>query len=122
MLYEIDSTFNDSIIYKEKPTYVTSTLDSTNFNLTNLKQGKYLALALKQPNTNNYIYNPKQDKIGFSKDTITLPGDSVFNIHIFRENLPFKFIKALETSIIAKSPDLCPSASFISFNPFIFSQ
>ncbi len=97
MLYEIDSTFNDSIIYKEKPMYVTSTLDSTNFELTHLKEGKYLALALKQTN-NNYIYNPKQDKIGFLKEPITLPTDTVLNIPIFKEELPFKFIKGLETS------------------------
>ena len=97
MLYEMDSTFNDSIIYKEKPTYVSSTLDSTNFELTNLKEGKYLLLALKQSN-NNYIYNPKQDKIGFLKEPISLPIDTVFNIPIFKEVLPFKFMKALETS------------------------
>jgi len=97
MLYEMDSTFNDSIIYKEKPTYVTSTLDSTNFDLTNLKEGKYLAVALKQPNS-NYIYNPKQDKIGFLKEPITLPTDTVLNIPIFKEILPFKFIKGIQTS------------------------
>jgi len=97
MLYEIDSTFKDSIIYKEKPMYVTSTLDSTNFELTNLKEGKYLALALKQ-NNKNYIYNPKQDKIGFLKDPINLPTDTVLNIPIFKEEIPFKFIKAIQTS------------------------
>lgn len=97
MLYRMDSTFNDSIIYKEKPTYVTSTLDSTNFELTNLKEGKYLLMALKQPN-NNYIYKPKQDKIGFYKKPITLPIDTTFEISIFKEILPFKIVKALETT------------------------
>jgi len=97
MLYKIDSTFNDSIIYKEKPTYVSSTLDSTNFNLTNLKEGKYLVLAIKEPNS-NYIYNPKQDKIGFLKAPITLPSDTVLNIPIFKEILPFKFIKGIQAS------------------------
>lgn len=98
MLYEMDSTFNDSIIYKEKPTYVSSTLDSTNFNFSNLKEGKYLAIAIQQPNNTNYIYNPKQDKIGFVKEPVILPLDTAFNIYIFKEKLPFKFIKALETS------------------------
>lgn len=97
MLYEMDSTFNDSIIYKEKPTYVTSTLDSTNFELTNLKEGKYLLMALKQPN-NNYIYKPKQDRIGFYKKPITLPIDTTFEIKLFKEILPFKLVKALETT------------------------
>jgi len=97
MLYEIDSTFNDSIIYKEKPKYVSSTLDSTNYELTNLKEGSYLLLALKQPN-NNYIFNPKQDKIGFYKDTITLPGDTSFSFSIFKEILPFKVLRGIETT------------------------
>ena len=95
MLYEMDSIFNDSIIYKEKPTYVTSTLDSTNFELTNLKEGKYLLMALKQPN-NNYIFKPQQDKVGFIKTPITLPTDSIFDITIFNEILPFKFIRGGE--------------------------
>lgn len=97
MLYEIDSTFSDSIIYKEKPKYVTSTLDSTNFELTNLKEGNYLLLALKQPN-NNYIFKPKQDKIGFIKTPITLPTDSTFDFSIFKEILPFKMRRGTEST------------------------
>ena len=41
MLYPYNNKFYDSIIYKEKPTYVASTLDSTYFNFTNVKAGKY---------------------------------------------------------------------------------
>ena len=38
MLYEVDSTLTDSIIYKRKPKYITNTLDSTaTFLLDNLK-------------------------------------------------------------------------------------
>ncbi len=97
MLYEINEQFTDSIIFKEKPMYVTSTLDSTNFELSNLKSGKYLLVAIKQP-SNNYIYKAKQDKIGFIKDTITLPTDSTFSISIFKEILPFKLSKPIEAS------------------------
>lgn len=97
LLYKIDSSFNDSIIYKRKPEYVTSTLDSTNFNFSNIKKGKYLLLALKEPN-NDYIFNAKTDKIGFLKDTIMLPRDSVVknNIRIFKEKQPFKFQRGKE--------------------------
>ncbi|WP_431167197.1 Ig-like domain-containing protein [Tenacibaculum halocynthiae] len=97
LLYKIDSSFNDSIIYKRKPDYVTSTLDSTNFNFSNIKKGKYLLLALKEPN-NDYIFNAKTDKIGFLKDTITLPRDSVIkkDIRIFKEKQPFKFKRGKE--------------------------
>ncbi|MFD1294904.1 Ig-like domain-containing protein [Lutibacter holmesii] len=97
MLYRVDSTFNDSIVYKEKPTYVTSTLDSTNFELTNLKEGKYLLMALKQPN-NDYIYSPRQDKIGFHKNLITLPNDTTFQISLLKEINDFRLIRAIETT------------------------
>jgi uncharacterized protein (DUF2141 family) len=97
MLYEINENYTDSLIYKEKPMYVTSTLDTTNFEFTNLKAGKYFMVAIKQP-SNNYIYKPQQDKIGFLQDTITLPTDKSFTIPIFKEVLPFKMTKPKEVS------------------------
>jgi len=59
MLYEINEHFTDSIIFKEKPMYVTSTLDSTNFELSNLKAGKYLLVLLNNQATIIFI---KQNK------------------------------------------------------------
>lgn len=98
MLYEINEHFTDSIIFKEKPMYVSSTIDSTNtFEFTYLKGGKYFLLAIKQP-SNNYIYNPKLDKIGFLMDTITIPTDETFSLSLFKEVLPFKLSNALEAS------------------------
>ena len=64
LLYKVDSTYTDSIIYKKKPTYIANTIDSTLFNLTNTAKGKYLLVALKEV-SNNYLFNPKEDKIGF---------------------------------------------------------
>jgi len=97
MLYEINENYTDSLIYKEKPLYVTSTLDTTNFEFSNLKAGKYFMVAIKQA-TNTYIYKPQQDKIGFLQDTITLPTDKSFTIPIFKEVLPFKMTKPKEVS------------------------
>ena len=97
LLYQLDSAFTDSIIYKEKPNYVTTTLDSSTYKFTNLKEGKYLLIALKDV-ASDYIFNPKTDEIGFYKDTITLPKDSVIEtpISIFKEKLPFSFKRAKE--------------------------
>lgn len=98
-LYKLDEKFNDSIIYKEKPNYVSSTIDSTNFTFSNLKKGKYLVIALKEENK-DYIFNPTSDKIGFVLDTISLPKDSVLTkpIVLFKEEQPFKFKRAKEVS------------------------
>ncbi|NQX86261.1 MAG: Ig-like domain-containing protein [Flavobacteriaceae bacterium] len=91
-LYEKDSTYTDSIIYKEKPKYVTSTLDSTAFELQNIKAGNYLLVAYKEENT-DYIFQPKTDKIGFIKEDITIPSDSTFELKMFKEHLDFKMIR-----------------------------
>ena len=130
LLYRIDSSFNDSIIYKKKPNYITSTLDSTLFNFTNLHKGNYLMIALKE-SANDYIFNPVTDKIGFIKDTIQLPRDSIISkpIILFSENLPFDFkrgkeitrgklefgyvgnVKDLKLELLSKVPDSFKSVS-----------
>ncbi len=91
MLYPVGDAFNDSIIYNEKPMYVGSTIDSVNWNITNIKAGKYLLVALND-NSKNYKFNPKEDKIGFYTDFIDAPVDSTtsFEIKLFTEILPFK--------------------------------
>ena len=94
MLYEVDSTFTDSIIYKEKPKYITNTLDSTStFQLENLKAGKYLMIALKD-NNSNYTFEQSEDKIGFIRNFITIPTDSVYSISLFKEEINFKALRA----------------------------
>lgn len=90
VLYDVDSTFTDSIIYKQKPKYITNTLDSlTSFQLDNLKPGTYLMLALKEENP-NYTFQQKTDKIGFLKDFITVPKDTLYNLKLFAEEIDFK--------------------------------
>ena len=83
-LYRVDSLFKDSIVFQDKPTYVANTLDSTNYKFQNLKQGKYLLIALKDVD-NNYFFDPFYDKIGFLDSLITLPRDSVIDLKLFKE-------------------------------------
>lgn len=87
-LYEITEQYTDSIIYKERPNYVGNTLDSISFELTNLKDGKYLMIALKDV-SHNYKFDFKQDKIAFYPEYITLPTDETFELTLFQEELPF---------------------------------
>ena len=98
MLYEVNDTFKDSVIYKQSPRYITNTLDSLRtFKLENLKAGKYLLVALKDKGGNNR-YNPKDDKIGFLKHYITVPNDTVFELELFKEVLPLKTFKPIQAS------------------------
>lgn len=97
MLYEIDEKFNDSTIYKETPRYITNSLDSLEVvKLENLKAGKYLLLALKDNGNNKF--NPKTDKIGFQKEYITIPNDTIFEVELFKEDLPLKAFKPTQVT------------------------
>lgn len=90
MLYELDSTYTDSIVYKETPRYVTYSQDSTyTFSLENLKAGTYKMVGLMD-NNQNYLYNPKSEKIGFIAENVTIPTDSVYEITVFKEELDFE--------------------------------
>lgn len=89
MLYPVNEDFNDSIIYKEKPTYVGVTLDSLNWEITNIKEGTYHLLALND-SRKNYLFDPKEDKIAYYPDFISIPGDSIFDLSLFKEILSFK--------------------------------
>ena len=84
MLYAADSTYYDSIVYKQKPNYVTNTLDSIGFSLTNIKKGDYFLFALDDLN-NNLLFNPKDEKIAFIKEPIHVTSDSIFQLHLFKE-------------------------------------
>ena len=89
-LYPIDSSYNDSAIYRKKPFYVTSTLDSTVFEFKNLKAGKYELIALKDF-SNNYFFDQNVDQIGFLNTPITLPLDSIIELKIFKEKTIFSW-------------------------------
>ncbi|MDO7170942.1 Ig-like domain-containing domain [Mariniflexile sp. AS56] len=89
-LYEVDSTFTDSIIYKKAPKYITNTLDSvTTFSIENIKAGTYMLMALKDGNGDNK-FQQKTDQIAFHKSFITVPADTTYTLKLFQETLDFK--------------------------------
>ncbi|CAI8263701.1 MAG: Uncharacterised protein [Flavobacteriales bacterium] len=96
MLYPVDSTFTDSVIYKNKPLYYTNTLDSLiEFSIPNLKAGAYLLAAVKDV-SKNYVFDPSVDKVDAIQHVITLPNDSLFQLSLFKEELAFDFGKAYQ--------------------------
>lgn len=98
MLYDVNDKFKDSLVYNENPRYITNTLDSLKtFKLENLKAGKYLLVAMKDYNNNNK-FNPKKDKIGFNKQFISIPNDTLYELKLFKEVLPFMAYKPFQTS------------------------
>jgi len=85
MLYEIDSIYNDSTVYKFPPNYLANTGDSLPFfQLRNLKAGKYKVFAIKDEGK-NYVFDQRADKMAFLEDTITLPTDTLLLLNLFKE-------------------------------------
>lgn len=98
-LYDFNDNFSDSIVYKKLPRYASNTLDKGNdFELKHLKPGKYKLVVIKDKN-NNYKFDPKSEKIGFHSDYITIPNDTIYEVELFKEILPFKTLNASQTAI-----------------------
>ena len=89
LLYPVTEEYNDSVIFKEKPMYVGALLDSINYEISNIRDGKYALIALNDK-SKNYKYNPKEDKIGFYPKIITVPTDTTYDLVLFKEILPFR--------------------------------
>ncbi len=96
-LYEENETSTDSIIYNTLPRYISSTLDSTTFQFSNLKAGKYKLIALQDKNS-NYKFDPNIDQVGFYETSISIPQDSVAQLSVFKEVPDFKFTRAKQIS------------------------
>lgn len=99
LLYKINANFNDSIVYRKKPDYVTKTYDSINYKFTNIAEGKYFLMAIDEA-VSDYKFNSRTDKIGFYRDTLYLPKDSVINspVILFQEVQPYIFKKGREVT------------------------
>ena len=98
MLYEVDEKYNDSVIYKQTPRYITNTSDSLkSFKIENIKAGKYKLIALKET-SDNYKFDPNKDKIGFYNQIISVPDKSVFELELFKEEAKFKIKKPSQAS------------------------
>jgi len=67
---------NDSLIFKEKPTYVVTTGKDGKFEFSYLPNQNFKIAALNETNNNN-IYDFASEQIAFKKQTIQ-PGDSSF--------------------------------------------
>lgn len=97
LLYEADSTFTDSIIFSRKPNYVTNTLDSIGFSLTNLKDGKYYLVGINDSNK-NLLFDPKTEKIDFIENPIDVTLDTIYKLNLFLEEPDFAVKNVSELS------------------------
>ena len=98
MLYEMNEKFTDSAVYNNNPNYIAYSLEKdSSFKVENIKAGKYFLIALEDMSA-NYRFDPKIEKIGFIKNYITIPNDSLFEIKLFKEANKTKFYKPIQSS------------------------
>ncbi|MFK8297765.1 Ig-like domain-containing protein [Capnocytophaga cynodegmi] len=101
MLYEYNENYKDSLVYKDKPTYVTNTLDSLEtFELNYLRKGKYILVALKDKNS-NYRFDQKEDKIAFWNEPISVEDNDTlpsYELTLFKEILNYKPARPTQVS------------------------
>ena len=96
MLYAVDSTYSDSLIYNRHPDYITNTLDSLEFfEIDNVRSGRYLLIAQKDI-ANNYTFDQSADDIAFIDDFIDLPTDSLYHLDLFREQTNFSLGRSFQ--------------------------
>lgn len=93
MLYEVNETYTDSLVYLQKPYYLTTTLaDPKNFTIENIKPGTYQLVALKSK-SDAYLYQPMNDKIGFVEGFIQVPADTTYQLTLFKEVPSYQLVR-----------------------------
>ena len=121
MLYK---STDDSVLYKEKPYYLTKTERNGDFFLDNLAPGKYQIFALKDANR-NYIYDQDDEEVAFGDSLVVPYHHSVFEPDSLNpkkkinkpKDIPlYVFLpNAKETKLISNK-DLPPFKSLFVFN------
>lgn len=98
LLYEKDSLYSDSVVFKSTPTYVSYAMDSTNtYALENMRAGTYKLIALEDKN-NDYKFNKGREKIGFVEEFVELPSIVNYKLNIFDTYKDFEPVRPKQVS------------------------
>ena len=92
MLYDPDSTFNDSTIYKQAPKFIAYGTENTDTAvIRNVKAGEYVLMALEDKN-GNLKFDPASERLAFLNESVRLPDTAgvPHTLNLFRESLPFR--------------------------------
>jgi uncharacterized protein (DUF2141 family) len=83
-------TNEDSIVYKEKPFYFAKTDKLGNFEITNIKEGKYKVMALKDLNS-NYQYDNEKENIAYLDTILSITQNvNIGKMELFEPELDYR--------------------------------
>ena len=88
-LYKIDETYNDSIILKNKPYYISRVDEKGNYSLKYLSPGDYKIVAFEDV-IENSKYDPSKEKIAFKNEIIRLKGNEMVDLKLFKEKPKYR--------------------------------
>lgn len=89
-LYKADA--NDSIIYKDKPLYISKTDGAGNFSFNYLPDSKFKIVGIKDQNK-NLLYDGSEEQIAFTKELISAKDSQRVELVLFKEAPSKSFIK-----------------------------
>jgi hypothetical protein len=99
-LYDVASS--DSVIYKDKPLYITKTDGSGNFSFNYLPDAKFKIVGIKDQNK-NLMYDGSEEQIAFLKDPIAIKDTGNISLILFNEMPTKSFIKKTYTTEYGKA-------------------
>lgn len=92
-LYKITEEYNDSVILKSKPYYISRADENGNFDLKYLSQGKYKIIAFEDV-IENTKFDPVKEKVAFHNEIIDLKGNASVDLKLFKQKPNYRFSKA----------------------------
>jgi len=92
-LYEADSTFNDSVILKSKPYYISRVDEKGEYNLKYLRPGNYKIVAFQDEIENNK-FDLGREKIAFQNELINLEGNQEIDLKLFKPKPTYRLLSS----------------------------
>lgn len=92
-LYKADSAYNDSVVIREKPFYISRPDSAGMFRLNYLHPGKYQMIAF-QDEVENMQFDFGKEKFGFVEQPVDLHENQQINIQLFDQQPAYKAGKA----------------------------
>lgn len=83
---------NDSIIYKEKPLYITKSDEAGKFSFNYLPNSLFKIIAIRDQNK-NLVYDGSDEEIAFTKDLVNTQDSNFISLVMFKEVPSKNFIK-----------------------------
>ena len=92
-LYEVNDTYNDSVILKSKPYYISRVNEKGEYNLKYLRPGNYRLVAFEDQLENNQ-YDFGKEKVAYKNEVINLNANQTQDLKLFLPKPAYRLVKS----------------------------